>query len=103
MKVRDLISQNIDVDVYDDVCEALAIAFCGPLKLTEEGKAQFGDVLSYEIELVNGLGGMVNVIVKVDDPEEKTWKERLKKAKAFFESAAGYCADEDFKKWFEEG
>lgn len=35
MKVRDFIKQSIDVDVYDDVCEELAIAFCGPMELTD--------------------------------------------------------------------
>ena len=29
MKVRDLLKTEIDIDVYDDVCEELGIAFCG--------------------------------------------------------------------------
>ena len=36
MKIKDLLEMEIDVDVYDNVCEELAIAFCGATKLTEE-------------------------------------------------------------------
>ena len=101
MKVRDLIEQEIDVDVYDDVCEELGIAFCGPLKLTDAGKKKFADVLEYDVAW-SGINDN-EMIVAVDDPDEKTWMRRLRKAKEFFEAAAGYCAESDFKKWFEEG
>lgn len=45
MKVKDLITQEIDIDVYDDVCEELGIAFCGPVELTDDGAHEFADVL----------------------------------------------------------
>ena len=96
MKVRDLIEQNIDIDVYDDVCESLAICFCGALKLTEEGMKEFGEVLDYTVELHNDCA-----TVCIDD-EEGVWQKKLRKAKRFFESAAGYCADSDYQKWFKE-
>ena len=28
MTVKDLLKMEVDIDVYDDVCEELAIAFC---------------------------------------------------------------------------
>ena len=80
MKVKDLIEQEIDIDVYDDVCEELGIAFCGPLFLTEQGREKFGDVLEYPVSLA--FVGMA--IVHVDDADEKVWKKRLRKAKEFF-------------------
>lgn len=95
MTVRDLIQQDIDIDVYDDVDESLGIAFCGPLALTEDGELHFEEALGLEISLVNNVA-----IVGVDDDDEKTWKRRLKIAKEFFEAAAGYCLDVDFQKWF---
>ena len=55
MTVKDLIQQDIDIDVYDDVCEDLAIAFCGPCELTEEGQKEFAEVMDYEIELNRAL------------------------------------------------
>lgn len=95
MKVRDFIKRNDDIDVYDDVCEALGIAFCGPLKLKKAGLAEFSDVLDYDIDDRGDLA-----IVHVDDPDDAVWKHRLKRAKKFFHAAAGYCSDDDWDKWF---
>lgn len=97
MKVKDLIEQEIDIDVYDDVCEELGIAFCGPLYLTEQGKEKFADVLDYEIQIGNECA-----IVCIDDAEDKVWKNRLKLAKEFFYAAAGYCDDDDWNVWFSD-
>lgn len=94
MKVKDLITQEIDIDVYDDVCEELGIAFCGPLELTEDGTKEFADVMEYDIEINDDCA-----IVNVDAPEG-VWQKKLKKAKHFFHAAAGYCADDDYRRWF---
>lgn len=103
MTVNDLIKQEIDIDVYDDVCEELAIAFCGPLELTEAGKEKFREVLEYEIKLHNGPNYSCPIaIVHIDDPDDAVWKIRLKKAMQFFYAAAGYCEEEDYSKWFKE-
>lgn len=103
MTVRDLIKQEIDIDVYDNVCEELGIAFCGPLVLTEEGEAKFKDVMDYELEYIpHSYGGYPAYIVHVDDPDDEVWKLRLAKAKEFFEAAAGYCADTDYQLWFKD-
>lgn len=98
MKVRDLLEQDIDIDVVDNVCEELWIAFCGPMKLTKEGMKKFGDVLDFPVSLVNG-----NVaIIDVDDESEGTWEHKLDLAKEMFDSMAGYCTSEEYDKWFEE-
>jgi hypothetical protein len=99
MKVRDFIQLENDIDVYDDVCEELGICFCGAMGLTEDGEKVWADVMDYDMEL-DISGQFVTAIVHVDDDDEKTWKRRLKRAKEFFYSAAGYCADEDYNKWF---
>ena len=46
MKVKDFIElcnrEFLDVDVYDNVCEELGIAYCGDsIELTTEGKEHF--------------------------------------------------------------
>lgn len=92
MKIKDLIKMNIDTDVYDDVCEELAIAFVGPLSLTEEGQKKFADVLDYDVDFDNEV-----TIVKIDSDD---WEDKLEKAKEFFHAAAGFCPEEDYKKWF---
>ena len=99
MTVRDLMKMDIDIDCYDDVCEEIGIAFCGPMELTEEGEKKFAEVMHYPIELDMKHG---TCIIKVDDPSDIVWKKRLRKAKEFFYSIAGYCSYDDYDKWFKD-
>jgi hypothetical protein len=98
MTVRDLVQQEICIDVVDDVCEELWIAMDGPIVLTEEGEKHFAEVLGYGVKLHNNGSDIVG-IVNVDD-EEGIWQNKLDKAKEFFESAAGYCPVDEYDKWF---
>ena len=97
MTVKDLIKMDIDIDVCDDVCESLYIAFCGKLKLTKKGKRKFEKVLSLPVTIRDDIA-----IIHVDDNDEKVWKNNLKEAKEFFYAAAGYCLDRDYVAWFKE-
>ena len=97
MIIKDFIKKEIDIDVYDDVTDELAIAFCGPLILTEAGEKEFSDVLDYEIEEHSNCA-----IVHVDDADENVWKKRLNRAIVFFNSAAGYCSVSEYEKWFQD-
>ena len=98
MKVKDFIKIEQDIDVFDNVCEELAIAFCGAIKLTKEGKKKFADVLEYDIDVRKSFLADIAVI----DIDYDDWKDRLKKAKEFFYSVAGYCSEENYDKWFIE-
>ena len=103
MTIRDLIQQEIDIDVYDDVCEELSIAFCGPQALTDEGEKEFADIMDYEVEINPcSYGGLPAAIILIDDPDDAVWEKRLERAKLFFESAAGYCSCSDYDRWFKE-
>lgn len=98
MKVRKFIGLPIDVDVYDNVCEELGIAYCGAYKLTDAGEARFEEVMDMDIELDED-----NYIAIVDvDGDEGVWQHNLYIAKDFFESIAGYCTYTDFDRWFVE-
>ena len=99
MKVKEFIKLEIDIDVVDDVCEELYIAFCGAMELTEAGEKHFAEALEYDITLHNSGMGELG-IVHVDDPSEEVWEHRLEKAKELFESMAGYCYYKDYDKWF---
>lgn len=99
MTIKDLIQMDIDIDVYDDVCEELGIAFCGPQPLTPAGQEHFAGIMDYTVEIINN-GSETVAIVNIDDPEESVWTARLEKAKEFFDSAAGYCACSDYDRWF---
>lgn len=118
LTVRDLMRIMDDIDVYDNVCEELEITFCNPFDddevhewneyLTEEAMNTFGDVLDYPMHInqyysacaVVEEENMTCAVVEIDDDDDKVWKKRLRKAKEFFESAAGYCSCEDYDKWF---
>lgn len=101
MTVKDLLKMEVDIDVYDDVCEELGIAFCGPQKLTKEGRKKFAEVLDFPVEFFNN-GLSIIAIVQIDDQSDEVWESRLEKAKELFEGAAGYCSCEDYDRWFEE-
>lgn len=99
MTIRDLIRQEIDIDVYDDVCEELGIAFCGPQPLTPEGEKEFAEIMDYEIRInQHSYGDLPAAILMIDGLPD--WNDRLRKAKWFFYSAAGYCACSDYDRWF---
>ena len=101
MKVKDLIKMDIDVDVYDNVCDDIGIAFCGALELTDEGKAKFEIALNLDVESLDEDDAVC--VINVDDeffPDN--WKFNLKRAKEFFYAAAGYCSESDWNKWFKE-
>lgn len=102
MTVKDLLTMEIDIDVVDDVCEELYIAFCGPMKLTEAGQEKFREVLDYKVSLRSHGGGYILAIIHVDDDNDKVWKRKLRKAIELFHSLAGYCDADDYDKWFRE-
>lgn len=97
MKVKELLTMDIDIDVLDNICDALEIAFVGPAKLTTEGMKEFDDVLEYEVKLHEEYGYCV--IICTDNPNVK-WLTKLRKAKALFSALAGYCSASDYDKWF---
>lgn len=102
MTVSELLKMDIDIDIYDDVCEELAIAFCGAVELTPEGSKEFSEVLRYDVEIVRDrYGEPYCAVVHVDD-RDGVWQEKLKNAKHLFYSLAGYCAYDDYDKWFIE-
>ena len=96
MKVKELIKQEMDVDVYDDYNEELGIAFCGPCKLTAQGKDRFAWVLEQEIDMFDDAHGILTGIVHAENEEE------VLKYCEFFEAAAGYCGEYAYGLYFDE-
>ena len=99
MKVRDLLKMEIDVDVYDDVCEELAICFCGPCELTPVGNFKFMPVLDLEVEPYFEND---HCVIRIDDEEDFVWEYRLELCKLLFEGFAGYMNADDWKEYFKE-
>lgn len=54
MKVKDLLSQEIDIDMYDSLYgspEGVCVAFVGAKELTSEGEQAFEDVLNLQVSI----------------------------------------------------
>ena len=96
--VSEFIKQEIDVDVYDDVCESVNIAFCGPVELTEEGKDRFGGILDLKVYIRYEDGNPETALLLIGGYDD--WEAKLDIAKEFFDAAAGYCASSDYDRWF---
>lgn len=102
MFTREFAEKYCDVDIYNDVTDGGAPAFCGAL-LTPEGERVFKDVLDLEVEFLPDNGLFCNrVIVKVDDPDDHVWQKYWGMAKELFYAAAGYCDDTDYDRWFKD-
>lgn len=102
MKIRDLLSTDVDIDITNNVTDDFAAAFVGPLKLTEDGEKEFADVLDYDVVLSDGCAEII--VHRPDDDALNNiieWRMRWFKASRFFNSAAGYCSEEHFKRWFD--
>lgn len=100
MKVKDFIKLEEDIDVYDNIDESLAVAFCGAQELTRKGREHFEIALNLDIE-IDRSGSVPVAVVDCHDMFFKENEEYyLEQAKEFFYSAAGYCADSDYKRWF---
>ena len=93
MKVKDLIREDIDIDVCDTYDERCYLAFVGPLKLTSDGEAQFSKALDIDVE-INQSGDMAALICDTAEEAHACAK--------FFWAAAGYVADSLYQKWFVE-
>lgn len=96
MKVKDLLELELSVDVYDNVCEELGIAFESPVTLTESGKKHFADALELDVYAFRDS----EIVIDVDDEDDSVFEKKLSCAKEFFESAAGFCSVSEYNEWF---
>jgi hypothetical protein len=100
MTIRELMSYEIDIDVVNNVTDSLGCCLVCPTELTEEGEREWGDVLNY---IVNVYGDDNYAECIVDDGEpELSWNKKLRRLNRFLNSAAGYCSEDDYNKWFSD-
>ncbi len=90
MKLQDFLKKNIDIDVLGTLTEEWLIAFVGPIKLTEEGKTYFEDILENDVRIHNEYAE----IETNNDHEDEL-------ASKLFRYAAGYCSCEKYDTLFE--
>ena len=93
MKVRDLLKEEIDIDVYDDYDERCGIAFCGPCKLTAKGKRKFASIMDNEVKIYAPLD--IAVISCENEHEAQI-------AKYLFHGFAGFIPSEEWETLFVE-
>ena len=93
MKIREMITMDIDVDVYDDVTDEVYCAFVGPTYMTKEGESHFAKVLDLEVELNDDCA-----IVLIDQYRDyASWEVAVGE---FFNAVAGYCPSDLWDAWF---
>ena len=95
MKVKDLIAEDIDIDVIDDYDERCWIAKCGAYKLTDAGEQIFHKALDIKVN-IEQVGTQKVAVLHCETATEAN------ECKVFFLSLAGYCAAEDYDRWFVE-
>jgi hypothetical protein len=100
MTIRELMSYDIDIDIANNVTDSLGMCLCCPVKLTDEGKYDWHDVLNYVVD-VYGDDNYAECIVDDEEPEIP-WNKKLRRLNNFLNSAAGYCSEENYEKWFLE-
>lgn len=91
MTIKDLLREEIDIDVMDTYDERCWIAFCGPCKLKAKGEARFADILDLPIQHHG------NVIALLTDSAIEAAD-----CKELFYSHAGFCSQSTWDEWFEE-
>ena len=91
MTVRDLIREEIDIDVCDTYDERCYIAFVGPLRLTTEGETKFSRALDLKVQIHGGFASLLC------DGEKDA-----QNCKELFFSAAGFCGTKEYDRWFTE-
>lgn len=101
MKIKDLLSREIDVDIFNDYLDADVPAFCGPQELTKAGMEHYKEVLDLEIEL-DSRPEPKWAEIKLDNYSEKEATRLFNAAYVFFADAAGYCSVTKYKKYFKE-
>lgn len=99
MTIRELMNHKVDVDIYNNITDDEAICLCCPLELTDEGEKEWGDVLDYVVEVTTDNNYSYAECICDDDPDIK-WQTKKKRLTKFLWSAAGYCPEEDYNKWF---
>lgn len=95
MKVKDLIREDIDIDVVDDYDERCWMAKCGAYRLTDAGVQMFHRVLDIDVDIKDD-NSYKRAVLHCETAKEAN------ECKVFFLSLAGYCAAEDYDRWFVE-
>ena len=81
--------------MFDDYDESIGCAWCGNV-LTEEGKKHFKEALTYDITIAQSPfdSDVYEAIVHIYNDKQ------ARKFNDLIMSAAGYCSEEEYGKWF---
>ena len=105
MKLKDILTTEVwnkygDMDVVNDVIDDYFPAWCGNT-LTAEGLEHYKEALELEADIW-GDETYAQIHVRVDSPDEKTWKRNYRMARDLFSDMCGYCTEEEYNRWFKE-
>lgn len=91
MTIKDLLAEEVDIDVVDTYDERCWIAFVGPCKLKAKGKKRFADILDLPVQHHG------NVVALLTDSAAEA-----EECKNLFYAHAGYCSERTWDEWFKE-
>lgn len=95
MTIKDLIREDIDIDVCDDYDERCWIAKCGAFRLTDAGEQRFWKALEVPVYMTTGREYNIAILHCTSEEEAQICKE-------LFFGLAGYCTESDYERWFIE-
>ena len=107
MKLRDILTKETwekygDLDICNDVTEDMGHAWCGTL-LTDEGRKHFKEALDVEAGIEWYAGYEEYVIELKLDQYGDSWSRKGRKAYRLFADMCGYCTEEEYDTWFDDG
>lgn len=91
-------NEEVDVDVYDNEDYYNGIAVCCPVRMTEQGKKEWADVLRMPLSEISASILIVNVSRRTEKQESK----RARRLRDFLLATAGYVSDKKYMEWFIE-
>lgn len=96
MAFEKFIAQDVDCDVFNTLTDSCDIAFVGPIAMTDAGKEEFSDILNLQVR-VDTDSDYPTAVVEITDSGAI---EKLRKLRTFLKSAAGYCPQSTWDRWF---
>lgn len=99
MKVEDLITKEVDINIFNDYIDETIPTFVGPQGLTEAGRQRYKEVLNLDVE-VDYMNHWAEL--KLDHLPEEEAARLFNKADEFFSGAAGYMEESKYLKYFKE-
>lgn len=97
MKFEQFIQSDVDCDVFNTITGGGNFAFVGPIALTDAGKEEFKLILNLEVD-VDEESACATVTIPTEEDDHSI--DTIRTLNRFLKSAAGYCPQSTWDRWF---